>query len=162
MVRIGIDDFIQHVIGPVTRVEMKMPGDKIKKGDVVLSLIQKGKQLKIYAPVSGTVKEQNSLLFSDSTVINSSPYSEGWVYMVEPSNWLREIQFFDMAEKYRKSLQNEFSRLKDFLSTSLKVNKVEYEHVVLQDGGALRNGILEDLGPEVWEDFQQEFLDQNI
>jgi glycine cleavage system H lipoate-binding protein/ABC-type phosphate transport system substrate-binding protein len=161
MVRIGIDDFIQHVIGPVTRVEMKMPGDKIKKGDVVLSLIQKGKQLKIYAPVSGTVREQNSLLFSDSTVINSSPYSEGWVYMVEPSNWLREIQFFDMAEKYRKSLQNEFSRLKDFLSTSLKVNKVEYEHVVLQDGGALSDGILEDLGPEVWEDFQQEFLNQN-
>jgi hypothetical protein len=64
-----------------------------------------------------------------------------------------------MAEKYRKWLFDEFSRLKDFLATSLKVNKVEYEHVVLQDGGVLKDSILADLGPEVWEDFQTNFLD---
>lgn len=81
--------------------------------------------------------------------------------MIEPSNWLREIQFFDMADKYRKWIQNEFSRLKDFLATSLKVNKTEYENVVLQDGGALKDSILENLGPEVWEDFQTNFLDTN-
>lgn len=161
LVRVGIDDFIQHVTGPVTRVEMKMPGEKIKKGDTLLSLIQKGKQLNIYAPVSGTIKEQHIELLSDSSGINSSPYSEGWIYMIEPSNWLREIQFFDMADKYRKWIQNEFSRLKDFLATSLKVNKTEYENVVLQDGGALKDSILENLGPEVWEDFQTNFLDTN-
>jgi hypothetical protein len=79
--------------------------------------------------------------------------------MIEPANWLREIQFLDMADKYKNWLLNEFSRLKDFLSTSLKVNRIEYEHVVLQDGGALKDSILEDLGPEVWEDFQTNFLD---
>jgi glycine cleavage system H lipoate-binding protein/ABC-type phosphate transport system substrate-binding protein len=159
LVRIGIDDFIQHVTGPVTRVEMKMPGEKIKKGDILMSLIQKGKQLNIHAPVSGIIREQNVSLLSDSSLINSSPCSEGWVYMIEPSNWLREIQFFDMADKYRKWLQNEITRLKDFLATSLKVNKLDYATVVLQDGGALKDSVLEDLGPEVWEDFQTNFLD---
>jgi glycine cleavage system H lipoate-binding protein/ABC-type phosphate transport system substrate-binding protein len=161
LVRVGIDDFIQHVTGPVTRVEMKMPGEKIKKGDIALSLVQNGKQLNIYAPVSGTIREQNKALLSDSSGINSAPYSEGWIYMIEPSNWLREIQFFDMADKYRKWLLNEFSRLKDFLATSLKINKIEYENAVLQDGGALKDSVLEDLGPEVWEDFQTNFLDNN-
>jgi glycine cleavage system H lipoate-binding protein/ABC-type phosphate transport system substrate-binding protein len=161
LVRIGIDDFIQHVTGPVTRVDLKMPGERIKKGDIALSLIQKGKQLNIYAPVSGTIREHNNALLADSSCINTSPYSEGWIYMIEPSNWLREIQFFDMAEKYRKWLQNEFLRLKDFLATSIKVNKNEYEYAVLQDGGALRDSILENLGPEVWEDFQSNFLDAN-
>lgn len=160
MVRIGIDDFIQHVTGPVTRIELRNPGERIKKGDIVLSIIQKGKQLNIYAPVSGTIKEQNKVLLSNSSIINSSPYSEGWVYMIEPANWLREIQFLDMAEKYKNWLLNEFSRLKDFLATSLKVNRAEYDHVVLQDGGALKDSILEDLGPEVWEDFQTNFLDK--
>ena len=76
---------------------MKIPGEKIKKGDIVLSLVQKGKQLNIYSPVSGTIKEQNKALLTNSSLINSSPYSDGWIYMIEPTNWLREIQFLDMA-----------------------------------------------------------------
>ena len=159
VVKIGIDDFLQHITGPVTRIEMKNPGEKIKKGDLFLSIIQKGKQLNIYAPISGTILEQNKVLIANSSVINSSPYSDGWVYMIEPANWSREIQFLDMAEKYRKWLLDEFSRVKDFLAGSLKVNRIEYEHVVFQDGGILKEGILEDLGPEVWEDFQTNFLD---
>ena len=159
MVRIGIDDFIQHVTGPITRVELKKPGEKIRKGDIALSIIQKGKQLNIHTSVSGIIKEQNKVLLANSSIINSSPYSEGWVYLIEPANWLREIQFLDMAEKYRCWLMNEFSRLKDFLAASLKVDKMEYENVVLQDGGALRDSVLEDLGPELWEDFQTNFLD---
>lgn len=159
VVKIGIDDFLQHITGPVTRIDMKNPGEKIKKGDMVLSIIQKGKQLNIYAPISGTIKEQNKVLISNSSIINSSPYSDGWVYMIEPANWLKEIQFLDMAEKYKKWLFNEFSRVKDFLAVSLKVNRVEYENVVLQDGGVLKDSILADLGPEVWDDFQTNFLD---
>jgi glycine cleavage system H lipoate-binding protein/ABC-type phosphate transport system substrate-binding protein len=159
IVKIGIDDFLQHITGPMTRIEMKKPGEKIKKGDVVLSIIQKGKQLNIYSPVSGIIREQNKLLLANTALINSSPYSAGWVYEIEPANWLREIQFLDMAEKYKKWLRDEFTRLKDFLAASLKINKLEYEHVVLQDGGVLKDSILEDLGPEVWEDFQTNFLD---
>jgi len=160
-VKIGIDDFLQHITGPITRIEMKKPGEKIKKGDLILSLIQKGKQLDIYAPISGTIIEQNKVLVANASIINSSPYSDGWVYMIEPANWTREIQFLDMAEKYRTWLLIEFSRVKDFLAASLKVNKIEYEHVVLQDGGVLKESILEDLGPEVWDDFQTNFLDIN-
>jgi glycine cleavage system H lipoate-binding protein len=159
LVKIGIDDFLQHITGPITRIEMKKPGEKIRKGDMVLSLIQKGKQLNIYTPVSGIIKEQNKVLLSDSSVINSSPYSDGWVYLIEPANWSREIQFLDMAEKYKSWLLNEFTRLKDFLAGSLKVNKIEYECIVLQDGGVLKDSILEDFGPEVWEDFQTNFID---
>ncbi|HUS86161.1 MAG TPA: substrate-binding domain-containing protein, partial [Bacteroidales bacterium] len=94
MVRIGIDDFLQHITGPLTRVRMKNPGEKIRKGKQILSIIQNGKQLNIYTPVSGTIKEQNKALDTNTSVINSSPYSEGWVYMIEPTNWLKEIQFF--------------------------------------------------------------------
>lgn len=158
-VKIGIDDFLQRITGPITRIEMKKAGEKIRKGDIVLSIIQKGKQLNIYAPISGTILSQNKNLITNSTLINSSPYSDGWVYMIEPANWLRDIKFLDMADKYKQWILDEFSRLKDFLAVSIKVNKLEYEHVVLQDGGMLRDSILEDLGPEVWEDFQTNFLD---
>jgi hypothetical protein len=65
----------------------------------------------------------------------------------------------DMAEKYKNWLIDEFARLKDFFAVSLKIDRLEYEHVVLQDGGMFKDSILEDLGPEVWEDFQTNFLD---
>lgn len=158
LVRIGINDFLQHITGPLTRVKMKIVGDKVRKGKTVLSIIQNGKQLNIYAPISGVIKEQNTLLESDSSVINSSPYSEGWVYRIEPTNWLKENQFLLLGNKYKERLQDEFSRLKDFLAASVNPKSLEYAQV-LQDGGALKDGILEDLGPEVWEDFQTNFID---
>lgn len=162
IVRIGIDDFLQHVTGPLTRIKMKEPGLKIKKGDQLLSIIHKGKQLHINAPISGIIKAQNKTLYKDSSLINSSPYSEGWVYMINPTNWISEIRFLFMDQKYRDWLKNEFSRLKDFLAVTIKPNSVEPAYGVFQDGGELKKGILADFGPEIWEDFQTNFIDTSI
>ena len=159
LVTIGIDDFLQHITGPITRVEMKNQGERIKKGDLLFSIVQMGKQLNLYAPVSGIITKQNEELRTDSSMLNTSPYSNGWVYKIEPSNWFREIQFLDMAENYKKWINTEFSRIKDFLAATLKPESLEYSHVVLQDGGVIKEGVLADFGPEVWEDFQINFLD---
>jgi len=158
-ISIGIDDFLQHITGPITKVEMKDPGEKIKKGDLLFSIIQSGKQLNLYSPVTGTIKKQNDALITNSSYINSSPYSEGWVYMIEPSNWFKEIQFMDMSEKYKRWIDNEFLRVKDFFAATLKPESLEYSHMVFQDGGLLKDGVLTDFGPEVWDDFQTNFLD---
>ncbi len=158
-VKIGIDDFMQHVTGPLTKVKMKNAGEKIKKGEPILSIIQNGKLLNINSPVSGTIIKPNEILSTEPSAINQSPYSNGWVYMVEPTNWVREIQFFLMAEKYREWIQYEFWRLKDFLAIKLNAKTPEYAHVVLQDGGIIKDNVLADLGPEVWEEFQTNFVD---
>ncbi|KAF0199777.1 MAG: phosphate transport system substrate-binding protein [Bacteroidetes bacterium] len=158
-VKIGIDDFIQHITGPITRVEMKNPGEKIKKGELLLSIVQSGKQLNMYAPVSGTILKQNETLNRMSSGMNDAPFTNGWVYMVEPSNWYRDIQVLEMAERYERFLRTEFLRVKDFLAATLKPESPEYAHVVLQDGGQLMDGVLSGFGPEVWEDFQTIFLD---
>jgi len=155
-VKIGIDDFLTNITGNLTNIKMKNPGEKIKKGDILLTLIQKGKQLNIYSPVTGTIKSQNIILTEKSSLLNSSPYSDGWVYLIEPTIWLREIQFMNMAEKHFEWLKNEFSRFKDFLANAMKANTIEY---VLQDGGQLKVNILEEFGPKVWEDFQTNFID---
>jgi hypothetical protein len=138
---------------------MKEPGEMVKKGEHIFSLIQNGKQLAIHSPISGKIKAQNKVLATDSSSINDSPYSDGWVYLVEPTNWLRETQFMIMADRYSEWLRYEFTRLKDFFSISLRVNKMEYAHVVLQDGGNIHDNILAEFGPEVWEDFQTNFIE---
>jgi len=159
VVGIGIDDFLQHITGPLTRIKMKEIGDKIKKGDPFLTLIQDGKQLIIKAPLSGTIKAHNKNLDSNSSLINTSPYNEGWIYKIEPTNWMRDTQFLIFAQGYKEWLKVEFLHLRDFFAVAIRPEFGESSHVVLQDGGVIREGILKDLKPEVWEDFQTYFLD---
>lgn len=157
-VKVGIDDFLQHVTGTLTRVIMKNTGDKVRKGDKILTIVKDGKQLSIYAPISGTIIQQNTSLVADSSLVNSSPYAEGWVYLIEPSNWAREMRFLFMGEKYSEWIEDEFIRLKDFFASSIKTKNPAFAQVIMQDGGELADHILADLEPEVWEDFQNKFI----
>lgn len=157
-VKVGVDDFLQHVTGTLTRVIMKNTGEKVRKGDKILTIVRDGKQLNIYAPISGTIIEQNTSLLSDSSLVNTSPYAEGWVYLIEPANWVREMRFLFMGDRYAAWIEDEFIRLKDFLATSARTKSPAFAHVVLQDGGELADHILADLEPEVWEDFQMKFI----
>jgi glycine cleavage system H lipoate-binding protein/ABC-type phosphate transport system substrate-binding protein len=159
MVKIGIDDFLKHITGSLTGLKMKSSGEKVRKGEKILTVIRDGKQLNLYSPVSGYIRKQNELLLNNPSKISTMPYTEGWVYQIEPVNWLREVSFMFMFDKYKEWLEDEFSRLRDFLAVSANSNKVVYQHIVLQDGGELKDNVLSDLGPEVWEDFQTRFID---
>lgn len=157
-VRVGIDDFLQHVTGPITRVEMKDQGERVKKGGLLATVIQEGKQLNVYAPVTGIIREKNLQLPTHSRWLNRAPFEEGWLYKIEPVNWTLESKMLQMADTYRSLLGKEMSRLKDFLSTTLAQDP-SLSLVALQDGGALKDGVLEDLSPKIWEEFQLRFLD---
>ncbi len=157
-VRIGMDDFLMHITGRITKIKMKSKDERIEKGKSFISIIQDGKKLEINAPVSGTVTACNEKLVDNSSVLNQSPYSEGWVYTVKPDNWIRDIRSFLMAEKYRTWLKDEFLRLKDFLVSTLQPDLLNTSRVVLQDGGEIRDNLLENLGPREWEEFQEGFI----
>jgi glycine cleavage system H lipoate-binding protein len=159
LVKIGIDDFLKHVVGAITQLKLRVPGEKVRKGEKILTVIRDGKQLNIYSPVTGFIRKQNEFLSSTPAKINDSTFTENWVYQIEPSNWSRDVNFMFMIDKYRDWLNDEFARLKDFMANSANSNQLVYQHVVLQDGGELKDNILADLGPEVWEDFQTQFID---
>jgi len=159
MVKIGIDDFLKHVTGQLTQLKMKSPGEKVRKGEKILTIIRDGKQLNLYSPVSGFIRKQNESLLANPSRINTATFTDAWVYEIEPGNWLREVSFMFMFDKYREWLEDEFARLKDFMAVSANSNTAVYQHIVLQDGGEIKDNILADLGPEVWEDFQTRFID---
>ncbi|HBB91059.1 MAG: hypothetical protein A2X22_08025 [Bacteroidetes bacterium GWF2_49_14] len=158
-VKVGVDDFLQHITGKLTRIRMKKPGDRVIKGEAIVTFIQNGKQLIVKAPLSGVIKAENKLLFTDPSLLNQSPYNDGWVYQIEPTNWVRENQFLFMADKYTDWVQGEFRRLRDFLAMTIKPESPEFAYVTLQDGGEIADHVLSNMGPEVWEEFQTRFMD---
>jgi glycine cleavage system H lipoate-binding protein len=159
LVKVGIDDFLQHVTGKITRIEMKEPGVKIRKGDRLCSILRKGKVLHIYSPVTGTILEANEKLKTNASLLNADPYSEGWIYVIEPVNWELEIQYLQIADRFKANLKNEFQRLKDFLESTMKSLSPDFAYAVLQDGGSFVDHPLAELGPDVWDDFQTKFID---
>jgi glycine cleavage system H protein len=157
--KVGLDDFLQHVVGNVRITNLKNRGESIKKGDLLAAIKQDEKVLKVYSPISGEVLETNSTLLENPDLINTNPYDQGWIYQVKPSNWMKETQSYLLAEKATEWSKKELVRFKDFLSVgAMRKFSSEPSMVLLQDGGEIRENVLSELPDEVWEDFQEEFL----
>lgn len=160
-VKIGIDDFLQHVLGSISKIKLLSVGDKVTKGEKIITLSNKGKQISIKSPVSGTIIEHNHTLQSNPSLLNTSPQSEGWIYMIEPVNWQSENSIMLMGSQYISWVRDEISRLKDFLLWALKENHGQTGQLILTDGGDVPDNTLDHLEVEVWEEFQQNFIDKS-
>lgn len=158
--KVGVDDFVQHVIGDLELSGLKDPGSSIKKGELLGEIKQNGKQLKVYSPISGEVVETNDMLLENPGIINDDPYDKGWLYQIKPSNWMKETSSCLLAEKATEWSDKEISRFKDFLSMgAMRKFSSEPAMMMLQDGGEIRDHVLSELPEDVWKDFQEEFLD---
>lgn len=157
--KVGVDDFLQHVIGDLQLSGLKDPGHFIKKGELLAEIEQEGKQLKVYSPISGEILETNAMLVENPEMINSDPYEKGWLYQIKPSNWMKETSSCLLAEKAIEWSDKELSRFKDFLSLgAMRKYSSGPAMLMLQDGGEIRDNVLSELPEEVWNDFQEEFL----
>lgn len=83
---IGISDFAQAIAGEIVYAEVPRVGRKIELGKPFMSM-ESGKWVgRIKAIVSGQIVEANEEIEFDSTVINKSPYEQGWLAAVDISS----------------------------------------------------------------------------
>lgn len=158
--KVGLDDLLLHITGEVTFSSLKNPGEKIRKGDFLAGIDQKGKQLRIYAPVSGEIVETNSMLTESPGLLNEDPYLQGWLYKIKPASWIADTHSCYLAEDATAWSIQELNRFKEFLARSVGKYSPEPAGLILQDGGELRDQPLSELPDEVWQDFQQDFLNK--
>lgn len=83
VVRVGITDFAQDALGDVVYAQMPEVGATIKANDVVGEVESTKSVSDLYAPVSGEVVSRNEALDTDSALINSDPYGEGWLMEIK-------------------------------------------------------------------------------
>lgn len=85
VVRVGITDFAQDALGDVVYAQLPEPGTTVKGNDVVGEVESTKSVSDIYAPVSGEIVSRNDALDTDSALINSDPYGDGWLFEVRLS-----------------------------------------------------------------------------
>jgi glycine cleavage system H protein len=89
--RVGLDDLAQRSAGTVSAVRLKPPGRSIAKGRP-FGTMEAGKYVgPLRAPISGQVLEINSEVMSQPGLLNSDPYGEGWLIIIEPENAERDL-----------------------------------------------------------------------
>ena len=82
---VGITDYAQSQLSDLTFIELPSVGDEFNEGDEAGVLESVKAASDIYSPFTGSVVEINEKLNDHPEVINSDPYTEGWLFRLEMS-----------------------------------------------------------------------------
>ena len=85
-VTVGITDYAQDELGDVVYVENPEIGSTVKAGEQAGVIESVKAASDINSPVSGEVVAINTLLEDEPELVNQSPYENGWLFRVKPSN----------------------------------------------------------------------------
>ncbi|MCW8126758.1 glycine cleavage system protein GcvH [Microbulbifer halophilus] len=103
-VTIGISDHAQDALGDVVFVETPEVGTELAAGDEAGVVESVKAASDIYAPVSGEVIAVNESLEDAPESVNESPYDEGWMFRVKPSDTGELDKMLD-ADAYREEAE---------------------------------------------------------
>jgi len=90
-VRVGIDDFISKILGPVDEINLPPVGTGMKRAGIGCILTRKDKKAPLQSPMSGTVCAVNEKVKKNPELVRDDPYREGWLYMLDSENFKPEL-----------------------------------------------------------------------
>lgn len=100
---VGISEFAQDSLGELVYVELPEIGQEIGQGDEVGVLESVKAASELYAPASGVVREINSALEAEPSLVNQDPLGEGWLFRMELKD-ASELEALSDEDSYLSSL----------------------------------------------------------
>lgn len=102
-VRVGITHYAQEALGDVVYVSLPTVGDTVDAGDSCGEVESTKSVSDLYAPLAGTITAVNETLEATPELVNSSPYTEGWMYELELADGVDTSGLLD-ASSYRAEI----------------------------------------------------------
>lgn len=104
IVRVGITDYAAKTLNDVVYVTSPKANDTVEQMKSIGTVESIKAVSEIYSPVSGIVVNINAQLDSHPELVNKSPYGEGWLVEVKPSNYASERKALLDAKAYAAHL----------------------------------------------------------
>jgi len=82
VVAVGITDYAQGELGDIVFIELPKVGATFGKHDVFGTVEAVKAVSELYSPISGEVVAINDRLDKEPALVNTSPYSDGWMIKV--------------------------------------------------------------------------------
>jgi glycine cleavage system H protein len=150
IVRVGIDDFAQKLVGRIDAVKFPQVGAKVAQGEKAWSLLVGSKSIDMLSPVNGKVVAINQNLIGAPENIGKDPYGQSWLLKVQtpnPSANLKNLLSGSLAKKWMDGIRESL------------FNRMNYNLGLLsQDGGVPVYGIARSLDPEKWDEIVKEYF----
>ena len=167
--RIGPDDFVQKILGPIDQVNVIPVNNEVAKGEKLFTIRQGGKVMSFRAPISGRIAAFNDELTHFPDMIKKEPYKAGWVVMIEPTDLAGEIKQLSIGNEAAQWLKEEIKRFRNFITEQTAAiagspslvptgRNAFGTGVTLMDGGIPVNDVMEHSPQEVWQMFENDFL----
>ncbi len=102
-IRVGITDHAQEELTDVVYVELPKVGAKHEAQSTIAVVESVKAASDIYAPAKGEVVEANAALEANPALVNTDPYGEGWIYVLQIEN-PEQLEGLQDAAAYRASL----------------------------------------------------------
>lgn len=103
-VKIGIDDYAQDQLGDIVFVELPEVGATFSKGEEFGTVESVKAVSELFIPIGGEILAINTSLEETPEHVNNSPYEDGWMIEIKPSD-VAEIDALMDKEAYIKMLK---------------------------------------------------------
>ncbi len=149
VVKVGVDDFAQKLVGKINAIQMPKLGSTIHQGDKGWTLEVDSKAIEMLSPVDGRVVAINEELIHSPQNINQDPY-QNWLMKVEAPRFSvdkKQLLSGGMAKKWIEEVREKL------------LSRMNYDlGLVYQDGGLLVDGLAKNLDRDKWDEIAKDFL----
>jgi glycine cleavage system H protein len=147
---VGIDDFAQSLIGTIDGVRLPRLLKSVEQGGVAWLVWHGHRHIPMVSPVSGRVIEKNEMLPRNPSLINDSPYSDGWLFKIHPRKLAPQLHNL-FTGKWAQALQ-------DMARTQLSQFFSRTPALMYQDGGVITKNLIDRCSDDEWNTIKREFL----
>lgn len=100
-VTVGITAYAQDSLGDVVYVDVPASGTRVERGQPFGEVESTKSVSDLYAPVTGAIIERNEALESNPELVNSDPYGDGWMVVIEADD-AAAVDALLSAEQYAR------------------------------------------------------------
>lgn len=105
LVRVGATAFGIHIAGKIIAFTAKPPGARFEFGRGLGTVESAKTVIAIHAPVGGELQAINEAAEESPDLLNSDPYGAGWMAIVRPDDWARDMGRLVDSRRYRRHIR---------------------------------------------------------
>lgn len=150
-IRVGIDDFASRMLGPQDEIKLPKLGDTLDQNRPQATLRRDDHEADALSPVDGKVLAVNSKVTSRAGIANQSPYADGWLMVLQPTNLRKNLKNLLFGIESLAWMDDEAARLSALLSD-------ETDYQLAATGGEAINDIYSAVPTIGWDRLVKEFL----
>jgi len=103
--RVGLTDYAQKQLHELVFIDLPEVGREVTAGQIMGSVESVKAVSDVFSPVSGEILEVNKDVQESPSIINKSPYQDGWVVVVKASKLKEELESLLSPEAYCRHIK---------------------------------------------------------